>query len=59
LNRAASVVSLFYIGADRITSHPYRNIGIAKAALERITKELVFELGHADNVRVNAIRFSP
>jgi len=59
LNRSASVVSLSYLGAERITRHPYRNIGVAKAALERITKELAFELGHAHGIRVNAIRFSP
>ena len=59
LNQRASVVSLSYLGAERITSHPYRNIGVAKAALERITKELAFELGHANDIRVNAVRFSP
>ncbi|MFK7898915.1 MAG: enoyl-ACP reductase [Myxococcota bacterium] len=59
LNHSASVVALSYIGAERITSHPYRNIGMAKAALERITRELAAELGNAAAIRVNSLRFSP
>lgn len=59
LNQGGSVVALSYIGAERITSHPYRNIGIAKAALERITRELAAELGSAAGIRVNSLRFSP
>lgn len=59
LNQGGSVVALSYIGAERITSHPYRNIGIAKAALERITRELAAELGVAAGIRVNSLRFSP
>ena len=58
LNHGGSVVALSYIGAERITSHPYRNIGVAKAALERITRELAAELGSA-GIRVNSLRFSP
>ena len=59
LKDQASIVSLSYLGAERIMSHPYRNIGVAKAALERITKELASELGRTQGIRVNAIRFSP
>jgi enoyl-[acyl-carrier protein] reductase I len=59
LNNGGSIVALSYLGAERITSHPYRNIGVAKAALERITRELAYELGHAKGIRVNSIRFSP
>ena len=59
LNEGSSVVALSYLGAGRVTSHPYRNIGVAKAALERITRELAYELGHAKGIRVNSIRFSP
>jgi enoyl-[acyl-carrier protein] reductase I len=59
LNERASVVSLSYLGAERVMKHPYRNIGVAKAALERITRELAVELGSAWEVRVNAVRFSP
>jgi enoyl-[acyl-carrier protein] reductase I len=32
---------------------------VAKAALERVTRELAYELGHAKGIRVNSIRFSP
>ncbi len=55
----ASVVSLSYVAADRVTFHPYKNISIAKAALERITVELAEELGRSRGMRFNAIRFSP
>lgn len=54
-----SIVALSYLGAERVMTHPYRNIGIAKAALERIVRELAAELGPTRGVRVNAIRFSP
>ena len=59
LRDGASVVSLSYLGAERVMSHAYRNIGVAKAALERITRELAFELGRERRIRVNAVRFSP
>jgi len=59
LTSGASIVSLSYLGAERIMSHPYRNIGVAKAALERITRELAIELGRTSGIRLNAIRFSP
>jgi enoyl-[acyl-carrier protein] reductase I len=55
----ASVVALSYLGAERVMPHPYRNIGVAKAALERMVRELAAELGPSHRVRVNAIRFSP
>ncbi len=45
LARGASVVALSYIGAERIARHPYKNISVAKAALERIAIELAHELG--------------
>jgi enoyl-[acyl-carrier protein] reductase I len=54
-----SVVSLSYLGAERVVSHPYRNVGVAKAALERMTLELAAELGPERGIRVNAVRFSP
>ena len=59
LRDGGSIVSLSYLGAERIMSHAYRNIGVAKAALERITRELAYELGRERGIRVNAIRFSP
>ena len=55
----ASICSLSYIAAEKVTFHPYRNISVAKAALERITIELADELGKRNGTRVNAVRFSP
>ena len=59
LEKKSSVVSLSYVAADRVTFHPYKNISIAKAALERLTIELADELGRSHGIRYNAIRFSP
>ena len=59
LNKGSSICSLSYIAAQKVTFHPYRNISIAKAALERITIELADELGRKDATRVNCVRFSP
>lgn len=55
----ASIVALSYLGAERVMFHPYRNVGVAKAALERLVRELAAELGRAHGVRVTAVRFSP
>jgi len=59
LQSGASICSLSYIAAAKVTFHPYRNISIAKAALERITVELADELGRSHDIRVNVVRFSP
>lgn len=59
LAAGASVVALSYIGAERVVSHPYRNVAVAKAALERIVTELAAELGRSHAARVNVVRFSP
>jgi enoyl-[acyl-carrier protein] reductase I len=59
LRDGAGVVGLSYLGATRVVSHPYKNVGVAKAALERIAAELAAELGPARGVRVNVVRFSP
>lgn len=59
LQRKSSLLALSYLGAEKIVYHPYKNIGIAKAALERIIKELAFELGKSHEIKVNGIRFSP
>lgn len=59
LRKASSIVSLSYIAAERSAFHPYKNISIAKAALERITKELAVELGRSHQIKVNTLRFSP
>lgn len=58
LQPGASICSLSYIAAAKVTFHPYRNISIAKAALERITIELADELGRKHGIRANVIRFS-
>ena len=59
LQNGASICSISYIAAEKVTFHPYRNMSIAKAALERISVELADELGKTHNIRVNVIRFSP
>lgn len=59
LKPGSSICSLSYIAAAKVTFHPYRNISIAKAALERITIELADELGRQYGIRANVIRFSP
>ena len=59
LQPGASICSLSYIAAEKVTFHPYRNMSIAKAALERMTIELADELGRKHGIRVNAVRFSP
>ena len=55
----SSICSLSYIAAAKVTFHPYRNMSVAKAALERITIELADELGRKNGTRANVIRFSP
>ena len=59
LQPGSSICSISYIAAAKVTFHPYRNMSIAKAALERITVELADELGRSNQIRVNAVRFSP
>lgn len=59
LVEGGSIVALSYLGAEKIVSHPYKNIGVAKSALERLVKEMAMELGKEKQIQVNAIRFSP
>ncbi|GAA4162149.1 enoyl-ACP reductase [Chryseobacterium ginsenosidimutans] len=59
LQNGASIVSLSYIASEKVSSFPYINISIAKAALERLTLEIAHELGRKYGIRANAIRFSP
>lgn len=59
LQPGAGIVALSYLGAERVMFHPYRNVGVAKAALERIALELAAELGRSHGIRVNVVRFSP
>jgi len=39
LREGAGIVALSYLGAARVVDHPYKNVGVAKAALERIVGE--------------------
>ena len=55
----SSIIAVSYRGAEYVMSHPYKNVGVAKAALERIVKELAHELGPSHGIRVNGVRFSP
>lgn len=59
LQKNSSILALSYLGAEKVAYHPYKNIGVAKAALERIVVELSYELGISHHIKVNAIRFSP
>ena len=59
LRRNASIVALSYLGAARVVRHPYKNIGVAKAALERLAVEMAQELGPSHGIKVNVVRFSP
>lgn len=58
LQPGSSICSISYIAAAKVTFHPYRNMSIAKAALERITIELADELGRLNGTRANVVRFS-
>lgn len=59
LKNNSSILALSYLGAEKVVYHPYRNIGVAKAALERIVIEMAYELGRSHQIKVNCIRFSP
>ncbi|MCR9145501.1 MAG: SDR family oxidoreductase [bacterium] len=59
LRKNGAILALSYLGAEKVAYHPYKNIGVAKAALERIVVELAYELGVSHQIKVNAIRFSP
>lgn len=57
LNDGASIMALTYYGATAIVPN-YNIAGIAKAALESITRYLAFDLGER-GIRVNAISAGP
>lgn len=59
LQNGSSIVSLSYIAAEKVSFFPYINMSIAKAALERLTIEMAYELGKNYGIRANCIRFSP
>jgi enoyl-[acyl-carrier protein] reductase I len=57
MTRGGSIITLTYIGAQRVTPH-YNVMGIAKAALESSVRYLANDLG-PDGIRVNAISPGP
>ena len=57
MNEGGSLVTLSYLGAERVMPH-YNVMGIAKAALETSVKYLATDLGKK-NIRVNAISAGP
>jgi len=57
MNPGGSMLTLTYIGAERVTPH-YNVMGVAKAALEASVRYLAADLGGA-NIRVNAISAGP
>ena len=59
LQNGSSIVSLSYIAAEKVSFFPYINMSIAKAALERLTIEMAYELGRDYGIRANCVRFSP
>ena len=57
MDGAGSLLTLSYIGAERVTPH-YNVMGVAKAALEASVRYLAADLGDR-NIRVNAISAGP
>jgi enoyl-[acyl-carrier protein] reductase I len=57
LNDGASLLTLTYLGAERVMPH-YNVMGVAKAALEASVKYLAVDFGDR-NIRVNAISAGP
>ena len=57
LNRSSSIITLSYIGADRVVQN-YNIMGLAKASLECSVKYLADSLGE-EEIRVNAISAGP
>jgi enoyl-[acyl-carrier protein] reductase I len=57
MTEGGSLVTLTYIGAERVTPH-YNVMGVAKAALEASVRYLAVDMG-GRNIRVNAISAGP
>jgi enoyl-[acyl-carrier protein] reductase I len=57
MTEGGSLVTLTYIGAERVTPH-YNVMGVAKAALEASVRYLAVDMG-GQGVRVNAISAGP
>ena len=53
-----SVVSLSYIGGERVVPHYGGGMSTAKAALQIDTKQMAFNYGK-DNIRVNSVSAGP
>jgi enoyl-[acyl-carrier protein] reductase I len=57
MKRGGSMVTLTYLGAERVTPH-YNVMGVAKAALESSVRYLAADFG-ANGIRVNGISAGP
>src|SRR3546814_14033033 len=57
MNRGGSLVTLTYLGAERVMPN-YNVMGVAKAALEASVRYLANDLG-PDGLRVNALSAGP
>jgi len=57
LNENASIITLSYIGSERVIPH-YNVMGVAKAALEASVRYLAVDLGK-DGIRINAVSAGP
>lgn len=57
MTRGGSILAMSYLGGHRVVAN-YKLMGVAKAALEAIVRELAVELG-PHGVRVNAISAGP
>lgn len=58
MKQGGSVVSLTYLGGDRVVPHYGGGMSTAKAALQIDTKQLAYNYGK-DNIRVNTISAGP
>lgn len=57
MSKGGSVMTMSYLGGHRVVAN-YKLMGVAKAALEAVVRELAAEMGPA-GVRVNAISAGP
>ena len=57
MSEGASMLTLSYLGAERVTPH-YNVMGVAKAALEASVRYMATDLGER-GIRVNAISAGP
>jgi enoyl-[acyl-carrier protein] reductase I len=57
MTHGGSVIAMTYLGGQRVVAN-YRLMGIAKAALDAVVRELAADVG-PKNIRVNAISAGP